>query len=210
MPRVQLRVNGAPVEDWLADASIEFPDTEFKILATLPIDDSLFEIVEVTTPDRDALVRHFEDAPEVRSYEVVHTDEQMVLIQFMIPVSETYNALRASGIPLRYPTRLQEGWFSKEITASQERLAEYTVELDAADIPYQVMSLTQSHDSNALLTERQWDFITAAVKQGFYNTPRDCTLTELAETLDINISAMSRLRQRAESRIIQEFVAEKT
>lgn len=208
MPRVQVRVNGAPVEDWLADASTEFPKAEFRILATQPTDDGLLEIVEVTTQDRDVLVRHFETEPEVRSYEVIHTDEEMVLIQFMIPISETYNALIASGIPLRYPALLQDGWFSKEITASQERLSEYTEELAAAGVPYQIESLTQSHDSSELLTDRQWEFITAAVERGFYKTPRGCTLTELAETFDINPSAMSRLRHRAESRIITAFVAE--
>ncbi|WP_330631235.1 helix-turn-helix domain-containing protein [Halocatena halophila] len=208
MPRIQVRINGAPVEDWLADTSTKFPDAEFKVLATLPMDERLFEIVEVTTPDRDTLVRHFEDAPEVRSYEVIHTDDQMVLIQFMVSVSETYTALRAAGIPLRYPAHLQDGWFSKEITSSQDRLAEYTDELDAADIPYEIMSLSQSHESSELLTERQWEFVTAAVEHGFYNTPRDCTLTDLAETLDINLSAMSRLRHRAESRIILAFVTE--
>lgn len=206
MPRVQLEVNGAPVDDRLADVSTKFPDAEFNILATQPIDDSLLEIVEVTTPDWNEIVRHFEDS-DARSFEVVHTDEQMALIQFMISVSETYNALRAAEIPPRYPVLLCDGWFSKEITASQERLGEYTDELAAAGVPYQVLSLTQSHDSSTLLTDRQWEFITEAIEQGFYDTPRDCTLTELAETFDINISAMSRLRQRAESRIVREFMA---
>ena len=208
MPRVQLRVNGAPVEDWLADASVEFPDAEFRILATQPTDDGLLEIVEVTTPNGDVLVRYFEDAPEVRSFEVIHTNEGMVLIQFKVPISDTYNALMASGLPIRYPALLQDGWFSKKVTASQERLGEYTDELAAASVPYQVESLTQSPDSSELLTDRQWEFINEAVERGFYSTPRDCTLTKLAETFDINISAMSRLRHRAESRIVMEFVAE--
>lgn len=208
MPRVQLRINGAPATDWLADVSTEFPDAEFRILATQSTDDGLLEIAEVTTQNGDSLVRHFSDASTVRSFEVIHIDEQMVLIQFQIPISETYTALIASGIPLRYPVLLQDGWFSKEVTASQKRLGEYTDELAATGIPYHVESLTQSHDSSELLTERQWEFVTEAVEQGFYNTPRDCTLTELAETLDINISAMSRLRHRAESRIITEFLAE--
>jgi predicted DNA binding protein len=208
MPRVQLRVNGAPVEDWLADASTEFPDADFSVLAALPTDDDLLDIVEVTTPDGDALVRYFEDAPEVHSFEVIHTDEQRVLIQFTIPVSETYNALVASGIIPQQPIHLQDGWYATEITASQERLSAYTEELATAGAPYQILSVTQSHDSSELLTDRQWEFITAAVERGFYETPRDCTLTELAETFDINLSAMSRLRHRAESRIITAFVAE--
>jgi predicted DNA binding protein len=141
---------------------------------------------------------------------VIHTDEKTVLIQFTIPVSETYSALVASGIIPQQPVSLHDGWYSTEITASQERLAAYTEELAATGLPYHIMSLVQSHDSDELLTERQREFITAAVEQGFYTIPRKCTLTELAETLDINISAMSRLRQRAESRIIREFVAEAT
>lgn len=208
MPRVQLRVNGAPVEDRLADVSTEFPNAEFNVLAAQPTDDGLLDIIEVTTSDGDVLVRHFEDAPEVRSFEVVHIDEGMVLIQFMIPISETYNALVASGIIPQQPVRLQDGWYATEITASHERLSTYTEELAAAGLPYQILSVTQSHDSTELLTDRQWEFITAAVEHGFYETPRDCTLTELAETFDINLSAMSRLRHRAESRIITAFVAE--
>ncbi|PCR90493.1 helix-turn-helix domain-containing protein [Natrinema ejinorense] len=206
MPRIQLQVNGMPVDDWLADTSSEFPAAEFKLLASQPIDEHLLEIVEVTTPDGDVLVHHLENSPEVRSYEVIHSDEHLLLVQFVIPISETYVALSASGIPPRYPTLLYDGWYSKEITASHERLAEYTEELDNADIPYQITSLTQSHDSNELLTERQWEFITEAIEQGFYDIPRDCTLTDLTERFNINISAMSRLRHRAESRIIQEFV----
>ncbi|ELZ12693.1 hypothetical protein C479_04832 [Halovivax asiaticus JCM 14624] len=206
MPRIQLQVNGAPMGDWLADTSTEFPDAEFKLLASRPIDGRLLEIVEVSIPDGDALVHHLEKSSEVGSFEVIHTDEGMVLVQFVIPISETYAALSASGIPPRYPTLLHDGWYSKEITASHERLAKYTEELDNTDIPYQITSLTQSHDSSELLTERQWEFITEAFEQGFYDIPRDCTLTELAEEFDINISAISRLRHRAESRIIQEFV----
>ena len=208
MPRVQLQVNGEPVNDRLADVSTEFPDAEFSILAALPTDDGLLDIVEITTLDGDTVVRHFENASEVRSFEVIHTDEQRVLLQFVIPVSETYAALLTSGIVPQQPVSLKDGWYSAGITASHERLSAYTAELAAAGLPYQIMSVTQSFDSSELLTERQWEFVTAAIEHGFYDTPRDCTLTDLAAVLDVKVSAMSRLRHRAESRIITAFVAE--
>lgn len=207
MPRIQLQVNGKPMDDWLADTSGAFPNAEFNLLASQPTDDCLLEVVEVTPVDGAALVDHIEESTAVRSYEVIHTDETLVLVQFVIPLSETYAALSASGIPPRYPTRLQDGWYSKELTASHERLAEYTAQLDDAGIPYEITSVTQSHESSDLLTERQWEFVIEAINQGFYDTPRNSTLTELAASFDINISAMSRLRHRAESRIMQEFVA---
>ena len=138
MPRVRLRVDGAPVDDRLADASTEFPDAEFRVLAALPVDTGLLDVVEATTPDGDDVVQCFENAPEVRSFEVIHADSERVLIRFVIPVSETYNALVAAGIVPQQPVSLRDGWYVAEVTASHERLSAYTEELAAADVPGRV------------------------------------------------------------------------
>jgi predicted DNA binding protein len=191
----------------LADASTEFPDADFRVLAAQPTDDGLLDIIEVTTPDGDGLVRQFDDAPAVRSYEVIHSDERMVLLQYVISFPEPYDALRATGnLPL-FPT-IQDGWLYGEMTASHEQLAEFTDELATADIPYQIQSLIQSHDLIELLTERQRELITEAVERGYYDSPRGCTLIELAETFEVNKSAASGVLHRAEGRIIKEFIAE--
>lgn len=208
MPRVQLKLNAAAQEDWLATLSTEFPDVEFRVLASHTTDNGLLGIAEIQTPDEEAIVHHFECASEVRSYEVVHTDERIVLIQYVLPVPESYRALRASGNLPRFPALIQDGWLSSEVTAPQERLAEFTDELTAAGIPYQIQSLTQSHDPSELLTDRQREFITEAVARGYYDSPRDCTLTELAEAFDINKSAASGVLHRAEGRIIKQFISE--
>jgi len=210
MPQVQLKANGVAADDRLADISTEFPDAEFIVLASLLTDDGLLDLVKITTPNEDVLVRHIKDAPEVRSHEVIYTDKEIVLLQFMISISETYNALLESGIIPQQPVLLQDGWYSIEITASHERLSAYTEELAAANMPYQIMSVTQSHVSSELLTDRQWEFITEAVKQGYYDSPRGCTLTELAKLFDVNSSAASGVIHRAEEQIIKQFVMETT
>lgn len=206
MARLQLKVNGAPVYDRLADISVEFPESEFRLLAVQPRGDSLFEIAEVNTTQRKELVAHFENAPDVRSFDVITTDTQSVLIQFIVPVSDLYEALLRSGNLPRYPLELQDGWFHAEILASQNRLSAYTTELTALGIPYEIRSLSQSYNSRQQLTNRQWEFITEAVDRGYYEIPRECTLTELANHLGINRSAASKLHHRAESRIVKQFV----
>lgn len=207
MPRVRVKIDGVAAADRLADISTEFPDAEFKVLAVQPRNDTLLEIVEVSTPDSDTLVHQLEES-EVRSYEVLHIDAETVLLQLIIPVSDSYNAVRAAKTLPNYPVTLRDGWFSGELIASQEQLSEYSDELAAADLPHEIVSVTQSYDPSELLTDRQWEFIIEAVEQGYYDTPRGCTLTELAETLDINKSAASKLHHRTESRIITQFVAE--
>lgn len=206
MARIQLKLNGAPVYDRLADVSTEFPQSEFRLLAVQPRDENLFEIAEISTTVGDELISHFEDAPGVHSSDVIFTDARTVLIQFVVPISDLYEALLESGNMPRYPLELQNGWFHAEIIAPQKQLSAYTTELTARDIPYEILSLTQSYDSKQLLTDRQWEFITEAVERGYYDSPRKCTLTEIANHLEINRSAASKLHHRAESRIIKQFV----
>lgn len=208
MPQIQLKLDGTAVDGWLATISTEFPDAEFRLLATQLRDEGAFVILEVMTPMGDALVCQFENTPEVRSFEVFHTDEQIVLLQFMTSATKTYDPLRRSKNISIYPTILRDGWFSVKLAASHNQLSKYTDELAAAGIPYRVLSLTQSYDSSELLTDRQWHVMSEAVERGYYDTPRDCTVTELAETFDIHKSAASRLLHRAESRIIKKFVTE--
>lgn len=207
MPRVRLKINPATSEDWLAGLSTRFPDTEFQLLTGHPTDAGVLGILEIQGPDTDEIVRRFDEAPEVRSYDLLHSDERSVLIRALTPVPKGYRANRESGTPPNFPARMQDGWVHTELTASHERLSKFTDELAAADIPYQIQSVTQSHDSNELLTDRQLEFIIEAVERGYYDSPRGCTLTELAEAFDVNKSVASGVLHRAESRIIEEFVA---
>jgi predicted DNA binding protein len=162
----------------------------------------------VTTTDGDDLVRHFESTSAVRSFEVIHSDDERILVQFIIPASETYDALVTSGVVPQQPVTLRNGWYTAEVVAPHERLSRYTTELASAGLPYRVISLTQEHETSEVLTDRQWEFVTKAVERGFYKTPQQCTLAELADDLDVNVSAVSRLRHRAESRIVSAFVDE--
>lgn len=207
MPHVRLKTKiGADDDNWLAAVSTDFSDAEFKILSSNPTGNGVLEVAEVTTPDGDAIVRRFDDAPEVRSYDVLHSDEGTVLIQFVLPMPSSYEARRATGNLPRFPIVIRDGWLSSELIGSQEQLSEYTAELAAADIPYEIVSLTQSYDASGLLTERQREFITEAVERGYYDSPRGCTLIELAETFEVSQSAASGILHRAEGRIIKEFI----
>lgn len=125
-------------------------------------------------------------------------------------MTESYDVLLTSGTVPQYPVILQDGWFSAELLGSQDWFSEYLDELSAVGIPYEIVSVTHTHDPGELLTERQWQVLTEAVERGYYETSRRCTLVELAETFDINKSSMSKLLQRAEMRIVKEYVAEAT
>ena len=206
MPRIRLELEASASEDWLAAISSEHPDATFRILASHLTADGLLGIAEITTPAQDRVIQRFENASEVRSYEVIHSEKNIVLIQYIIPKPASYDALRESGNLPRFPATMQGGWLHTEMTASHERLSQFVTELAAVEVPYHVSSLTQSAAPNDSLTDRQWEFITTAVERGYYENPRECTLTELAELFAVNKSAASGVLRRAERQIISEFV----
>lgn len=208
MAHLRLKLNAATAEDWLADLSTKLSETTLKVSATIPTEEGLLGIVEVRTSDSEILVSYLREVSEINSFEVLHEDDQVILFQFMSQMTESYSVLLASGIVPQYPVSLQNGWYSAELTASQERLSEYLDELSTVGIPYKIVSVTHSYDPNEVLTDRQWQAITEAVERGYYENSRHCTLVELADTFDINKSSMSKLLQRAEIRIVKEFVAE--
>ncbi|KDE59213.1 DNA-binding protein [Halostagnicola sp. A56] len=208
MPQIQVKLDGTAVDGWLAIISTEFPDAEFRLVATQLRDEGAFVVLEVMTPKGDTLVRRFEETPEVDSFEVYHTGERMVLLRFRASATKSYDPLRRSKNISIYPIILRDGWFSVELSASHDQLSKYTDELAATGIPYEIVSLVQSHNTSEMLTDRQWEFIVEAAERGFYDTPRGCTLAELGEILDIHKSSVSRLRHRAESRIIKNFLEE--
>ena len=207
MPRVQLTFDAAARADPLATISTELPDEEFSILSSHPTDDGILGLVELDTTDPGTIIQHFEDAPEM-SYEVLHNDGQTLVIQYLIPETESNRALRASGILPRFPAHLQDGWLTAEHTASHERVSQFPEEMDAAGIPYEIQSITHAYDPSELLTARQHEFITGAVERGYYDSPRECTLTELAEEFNVNPSAASGVLHRAEETIIKEAIGE--
>lgn len=208
MTHLRLKLNAAAAEDWLADLSTKLPETTFKVSATIPTEEGLLGIVEVRMPDSETLVSYLRKVSEIKSFEVLHEDDQMVLFQFTSRMTESYSVLLATEIVPQYPVGLQDGWYSAGLTASQERLSKYLHELSTVSIPHEIVSLTHTYDPSEVLTDRQQQVITEAVERGYYESSRRCTLVELADTFDINKSSMSKLLQRAEIRVVRTFIAE--
>ncbi|MFH5801120.1 helix-turn-helix domain-containing protein [Haladaptatus sp. CMAA 1911] len=208
MARIQLKINAAASQDQLAAISTKFPNEEFKILVSHKINDRLIGVIDVRTMNGDTIARYFEEAVDVHSSEVIFADERSLLLQYEIPVPEPFRVARESGNLTLFPITMHDGWLFVERSASVEQLSEYRNHLDHAGLQYQILSIQQSHDPVDLLTDRQRQFISEAVARGYYETPRQCTLTELAKTFEVNKSAASGTLRRAEGRIVKNLFPE--
>jgi hypothetical protein len=188
--------------------SKEHPDDEFRLLSAYPTGNELLVIMEATMEDPTAIVHLFDDIPGQPSCEILHADEQTVLIQFVAPfIPPPFRAYFASGNLPRFPQTIQDGWIVCELTTSPERLSQFKDALEATGFTYEILSVTQSLDPIELLTDRQRLFMTEALNRGYYDSPRECSLTELATALDVSKSTASVVLHNAEETIIKEFFA---
>jgi predicted DNA binding protein len=211
MPRARLKVK--PPRDCSVGPykfTTEHPDAELRILSYHPIGKGLLVTLEATMVDPATLDHLLDEIPMI-SYQVLHADERTVLIQFVLPfVPLPVHAIFASENLPQFPYTIRNGWIVYELTTSQERLSHFKAELEATGFQCEVVSLTQSTkptEPTELLTKRQHQVITTAIARGYYDTPRGCSLTDLAAVLGVSKSTASGLLHRAEGTIIKEFVA---
>lgn len=211
MPRARVRfkppgnTSGGPFQ-----FSVDHPDGEFRILSAYPTEEGLLVLLEATMDDPAVVVDLFEAAPGARvpSSEVLHADERTVLIQFQLPfVPPPYRAIFASGNLPQFPYTIEGGWIVCDLTTSHERLAQFQDELEETGFTFEVEWVRQTLDPADLLTDRQRRFVTEGIERGYYDTPRRCSLTELADVLGVSKSTASVVLHNAEGTVVRAFFA---
>jgi predicted DNA binding protein len=206
MPEASLRLS-IPPKVWIGEISRAYPDATIRILAAVVDDDEGVGVAEITSADLLSLVEDVTAHDGVTSVELLEHHGHTALVQFRTDQPMLLFAARGSGLPVEMPFTIEDGDATWELTTTRDTLSDLVTQLDALGIPFEVEEVSERVDaSSSPLTDRQWRLIEEAVDQGYYDTPRDCTLTELAACADIAKSTCSETLHRAEERIVKHFV----
>jgi hypothetical protein len=204
MPLAKLRLT-IPDRVWIGELTREFPDATFRILAALSDEDAGVGLAELRSPDYRDIVAGMEAAEDVTAVEVLQHSETEAIVQFETTMPLLLLPARDSGVPLEMPFDVADGEVVWEVTAPNDRLSALGDQLDAFGISFSVDFIQQRLTDEQLLTDRQRRLVATAVESGYYDTPRDCSLTDLAEALDIAKSTASETLHRAEGAIVKDF-----
>ena len=202
MPRARLKIKS---NEALVSLSERHTDAEFLVLGGWPTDEKLRVLVQTSGVDIAALEQTLSAIPTLTDIEFRQRTDERVLFEVSTPTPASHGAMFEFGVVPSFPLRLEDGWFIGTLTASQEQLSAFRDELDVADIDYQLIRISKNEEASDTLTPRQQEVIELAVQHGYYESPRRCTLTDLADLLDVNKSVVSRILQRAEGHIITAY-----
>ncbi|MCW8172943.1 helix-turn-helix domain-containing protein [Natrialba swarupiae] len=194
-----------PEQVWIQQVSVAYPDATFRVLAAVPGSESGFALVRITGRNVTDIVDDITDHPQITELTLVEWSDNEATIHFETTAPLLLFSSRESGMPIELPVEIQDGEATIDVTGSRERLAELAEQLERFGLQYRIENVSDRlHESQ--VSERQLEVVVAAVEQGYYDTPRRCSLTELAEHLGIAKSTCSETLHRAEESIVKRFV----
>lgn len=205
MPHATLSLT-LPRGVWVGRLTRAHPDVRFRILSAFAGDAAGVALVELVGPALDEVLAEMDAFDAVTDLEVLHRGDARVLVQLETTLPFLLRPVQDSGIPLELPFDIVEGRAAWELTASRDRLSALADQLDAFGIRFDVERIRDDVAPGRVLTDRQQDLVEVAIDRGYYDTPRTCTLTELADGLGLAVSTCSEILHRAEGRLVKQFV----
>jgi hypothetical protein len=207
MPTAELTIT-VPKDIWIGELSRRFAGAEFEILTVFPKEQGGVALTEITAQNPGRVVAAMGEYEEVLHIDCLQQSEETALVQFETAEPILLLPVQEAGTPLELPFTIHDGRVDWEITATQDRLSRLADQLREFDISFDVRSVIHQVETTQLLTARQTEIIQRAVETGYYDTPRESTLTELAEDLGLAKSTCSETLHRAEEKIIKQFAAD--
>ncbi|WP_254533399.1 helix-turn-helix domain-containing protein [Natrinema gelatinilyticum] len=209
MPHAKLTIH-IPDSTWIKDLSTAHPEVVFQVVTSIPGEGTGIGLVRLIATDPLPLITDIQARDDVEDLELLwkHDDEALLQIQTVnpLPLLPVWRA----GVPLKMPFDIQNGEATWEVTTSTSRLSSLRDHLDDLGIGFSIEYVREIDASQAdqLLTDRQQEVLMAAVEAGYYRAPRESTLSDVAEALDIANATCSDVLHRAEGHIIHWFVEE--
>lgn len=205
MPHASINLT-IPEDVWIGKLTRSYPSTRFRILAALAGDRAGVGLAEIEGPDLESLLAEMASYETVTDFDLLQSSGDRALVQFETTLPLLLLPVQDSGVPLEMPFEIVDGEATWEITAPRDRLSALGEQLDAFGIPFTVERIQQRLERERLLTDRQESLLRSAVELGYYDTPREISLTGLADEVDLAKSTVSETLHRAEEAIVKQYV----
>jgi predicted DNA binding protein len=191
---------------WVAEVSTAVPTATFRLLSGLETDDRAVELGEVLTDDPVAVEGRIESHRSIESYQRLETTDERVLARYETTDTGLYEFAQRVGIPPEFPIVVRNGWYEFDVTGTRTEFETLRDALDASASSYELLSLVHTDENETILTGRQREFLGAALREGYFEVPRECTLDELAAAVDADKSTVSRTLRRGQAQVLQWYL----
>ena len=193
--RIEVRL---PEGHWSGDVSRQRPEAVLRIEETMPLGRGRGTAKISSSSDlKEQLIAH-QGVDEVRDlgsnrYEVD-----------IAPKGGGYiKEIREAGVIPQSPFEVRDGWVDWTIECSAQKSRELVQLLREEGTPYRVVSTRAT--GSRMLTPKQRLIFDSALNEGYWDTPRRITLSDLAELLGLSKSTLSVHLHKIEGIVLNVF-----
>lgn len=205
MAHARIRVT-LPEGQWKGDVTREFPETGIHLQSTESTNGDTTEVAVLSGNRKSSCRRAIQTHPHVTDSARIQQSDQEIILQVETSNPRLLTAANRSTTPISYPVEIHDGRAIVDIIGTHESITEFGAQLSEADLAFDVSYLQRDHEIGRVLTCRQQEFVHAAVDLGYYETPRQCSLTDLANEMGVAKSTCSEILHRAEQALVEFFL----
>ena len=186
----------------------DHPHAEVELERLVPTNKALVPYFWLRGAHAQDIVEAFGKHPELKRVELVDTvDDEALLRVEWDPVSEgILRAIAETPVTLLSAVGTTEEWRFEVRAEDSEIVSDFQSKCRDYDVPIELVSLhalaPMRSGAEFDLTETQREALVLAYEHGFYHTPREVTLDELAEELDITGQSLGSRLRRGTHRLI--------
>jgi hypothetical protein len=201
MPQARFVVS-LPPGTWLGDLSAAYPEATFRLTTALEDQSRGVGLCWLTASDPDAVLGGLAERDDVSVVTMLHRTSTEAAVQFETDEPLLLWTGLDTGVPVEFPVEIRDARAVVDVVGKPSQLTDFGLRLDSLDVEF-VREYTETDEQ---LTGKQYSLVVTAVELGYYDTPRECSLTDLAEAVGLAKSTVSETLHRAEGKLIKSFV----
>jgi predicted DNA binding protein len=197
-----------PEGTWVREVSRSFPQATFRLLTGRRSGDEAISLGEVVTDEPATVASEMREHRSITDYEQLAADDERVLARYTTTDTDLYQFAEMASVPVEFPVVVQNGWYEFDLTGTRAELDRLEATIEASGLAYELQSLVTADRTESLLTYRQRELLETAIREGYFEVPRECTLAELAETVGVDKSTASTVLRRGEATLVKAVLAD--
>ena len=203
--QIKLKID-IPQDKWLYKFNQKYPELNFYILSKFLIDDKTgLTLFQINGPSVTQFLKDFKDEANRFSSQILFEGEGLVILNVKVVDPWILNILVKTELLIVYPILIKEGIIRIEAITERFKVDHFMTGLEKKGIRAVIKSIGY-YDKSTLLTQRQYEILTIASKNGYFDIPRRISLTEFAKTLHISKSALSETMRRIYKKLTESYL----
>lgn len=194
-----------PEGTWLGDLSRERPDTTVRLRAGLGTEQKAVGLCWLTAPDIEAVLAAIDAHPAVEAVGVFDRTDTEAIVQFETNDSLLLWPALDAGVPVEFPIEIIDGEAVLDVVGDPDRITALGQTLESLAAGFTIEYI-RDDDHSTQLTRTQCELLRTALAEGYYDTPRRCSLTDLANEIGLAKSTVSETLHRAEGVVVRSFL----